>query len=95
MNDEERMEALPDDMIEWLGDLPKSRQAVITARMTKVIEDTVGTWDDNTDPVLVEETFIEVATVMFVQDICDDLVEAGEAIVSGVDGDGNLLYEAV
>lgn len=94
MTDEDHAEALEDDMNEWFDTLPEARKAVITARMTRAIEDTVGAWDDDTDPVLVAEAFITVAQAMFVQDIIDDLIDAGEVVCTGIGPDGSLLYAA-
>ncbi len=94
MTDEERMEYLSDDMAEWLSELSPERRDVITDRMRKMIEDTVGEWTDDTDPVLVETAFIEAAEIMFLQDQVQAWVENDLVNCIGIDGDGNFMYAA-
>lgn len=94
MTDAERMDAMDDEMREWFSDMSPERRAVITSRMGKQIEERVGTWDDDTDPVLVEEVFIDVAEKMYLQDTLDQLAEQGLINCIGIDGDGNFMYAA-
>lgn len=95
MTDEDRVKCMDADMREWFEVLTPERRAVITARMAKIIEATVGEWDDNTDPVLVETAFIEVADMMCTQDSINELVAEGVIRVSCVSDSGDLCYTAV
>lgn len=92
MTDEERMEYLTDDMAEWLRELTPQRRAVITNRMCKQIENTVGEWTDDTDSVLVETAFIETAEILFLQDQIAEWVENDLARCTGIDADGQFTY---
>jgi hypothetical protein len=92
MNDRERMDALPDELQEWLENLSAERCGVLTTRMEKQIVDTVGVWNDDTDRVLVETAFIDVAQHMHLQDTIDGLIEEGLVEVTGISEDGELQY---
>lgn len=92
MTDQERMDALPDELQEWLESLSVERCGVLTARMEKQIVDIVGVWNDDTDRVLVETAFIDVAQHMHLQDTIDRLIEDGLVEVTGINADGEYQY---
>lgn len=92
MTDADRAECMDADMREWFEALTPERRAVITARMSKQIVDTVGEWNDDTDPVLVETTFFEVAGLMYTQSLFDGLLEEGKIVVSSIGDDGEYRY---
>ncbi len=95
MTFDDRKEALPPEMAEWLSELSVERHQVLIDRMRIVIENTVGKWDDDSDPVLVETAFIDVAGYMFLQDTMAEHVEAGRARVAGINSDGEYIYESL
>jgi uncharacterized membrane protein len=92
MTNDERADALPQEIREWLADLSDDRHSVISARISKYIEDRVGVWDDDTDPVLVETAFIETIQYMHLHDQLMEAVEEGTVVVTGVTSDGELTW---
>lgn len=86
------MECMDEDTREWFKDLTPERRAVVTARMGKLIEERVGIWDNDTDRLLVEESFIAAVEHLFLQDIVEEWVEKGLIYCTGIDGDGNFMY---
>lgn len=88
------LDELPTEIREWCEDLPTDRYVVITERVARFIEGRVGTWDRDTDPILVATAFIDVIQSMYLDDILTGLVDNGDVRVSGIDHDGRYMYAA-